>query len=52
MFYLIFAVVLAAVLITIVSIRHRPSGDPVKSVDSFKRAIDALEPKQSKRRGK
>ncbi|MEX2587904.1 MAG: hypothetical protein WD602_07935 [Actinomycetota bacterium] len=42
MSYLIFAVVLAAVMITFLSIKFRPTTDPSKSVDSFQRAIEAL----------
>ncbi|MEO7803816.1 MAG: hypothetical protein ABIS18_05180 [Actinomycetota bacterium] len=44
--YLIFAAVMAAVLIGFVSFRHRPTNDPSKSVDSFQRAIRALDPKR------
>lgn len=40
--YLVLAVVLAAVLIGIISLRYRLSNDPAKSVDSFQRAIKAL----------
>lgn len=43
MFYLVFAVVMAAVIIAILAIRHRPSTDPAKSVSSFQRAIKALD---------
>ncbi|MCA1839045.1 MAG: hypothetical protein ABR507_12245 [Actinomycetota bacterium] len=44
MFYLVFAVLMAAAIIAVLALRHRPSNDPAKSVNSFKRAIKALEP--------
>ncbi|HVE76983.1 MAG TPA: hypothetical protein VND22_09525 [Actinomycetota bacterium] len=44
MAYLIFAVVLAAILISLVSLRHRSPDDPTKTVASFQRSIKALNP--------
>lgn len=44
--YLIFAVVMAATIIGILSLRHRGSNNPAKSVDSFQRAIKALTPER------
>ncbi len=48
-FYLLFAAVMAAVLIGILLMRHRPSNDPAKSVDSFQRARQALDPERNKK---
>ena len=42
--YLIFAVAMAAVLITVLALRDRISRSPGRSVDAFKRAIVALTP--------
>ena len=42
MAYLVLAVVLAAVIIGIITLRYRLANDPAKSVDSFQRAITAL----------
>ena len=42
--YLIFAVLMAAVLISLIKIRSRPDTDPSKSVASFSKAIKALDP--------
>lgn len=42
--YLIFAVSMAAVLITVLALRDRISRSPGRSVDAFKRAIVALTP--------
>jgi hypothetical protein len=42
--YLIFAVAMAAVLITVLALRDRISRSPGRSVDAFKRAILALTP--------
>jgi hypothetical protein len=41
-----FAAVMAATIIGFLSIRHRESKDPKKSVDSFQRAIKALTPER------
>lgn len=49
--YLIFAVVLAAAMITFLSIKFRPTANPSKSVDSFQRAIEALA-QESESRGR
>lgn len=48
--YLLLAVALAAVLMWITHVRHRPSEDPVKSVESFRRAVKALNPNRRSRR--
>lgn len=48
-FYLLFAAIMAAVLIGILLMRHRPSRDPAKSVDSFQRARRALDPNNGKK---
>ncbi|MBW3588495.1 MAG: hypothetical protein KY429_03660 [Actinobacteria bacterium] len=50
--YLIFAAVLAVVTIGLVYLKHRPSDDPSKSVDSFRRAMDALGPRRPTKRRK
>jgi hypothetical protein len=42
--YLIFAVAMAAVLITVLALRDRISRSPGRSVDAFRRAIVALTP--------
>lgn len=46
--YLIFAVSMAAVLITVLALRDRISRSPGRSVDAFKRAIVALTPHDQK----
>ncbi|MGH2690063.1 MAG: hypothetical protein ACRDKW_14850 [Actinomycetota bacterium] len=46
--YLIFAVAMAAVLITVLALRDRISRSPGRSVDAFKRAIVALTPNDQK----
>lgn len=43
--FLIFAVVMAAVLIAVLALRDRLSRSPGRSVDAFRRAITALRPK-------
>ena len=49
--YLIFAAVMAAVTIGLIYFRSRPTDDPTKSVDSFRRAMHALGPeKRTKKR--
>ena len=42
--YLIFAVVMAAILITVLALRDRMSRSPGRSVDAFRKAITALTP--------
>jgi hypothetical protein len=42
--YLIFAVVMAAILITGLALRDRISRSPGRSVDAFRKAITALTP--------
>jgi hypothetical protein len=44
--YLLFAVIMAAIIISILSYRHRGPKNPTKSVDSFQRAIKALQPER------
>lgn len=44
MAYLIFAFVMATSIIGYLSLRRRNDSDPLKTVDSFRRAIDALAP--------
>lgn len=52
MAYLIFAFVMAAALIAVLFLTRRESTDTLKSVDSFRRAIDALAPeREGKDRG-
>jgi len=50
--YLLFSVLFAAAIIGIVVFRSRPSNDPTKSVDSFKRQINALNPERKVRGGR
>lgn len=49
MAYLISALVVAVLIIVTMSLRHRLNGNPVKSVDSFQRAIQALKPERKPR---
>lgn len=49
MAYLISAMVVAVLIIVIMSLRHRLNTNPVKSVDSFHRAIQALKPERKPR---
>ena len=42
--YLIFAVVMAAILITVLALKDRISRSPGRSVDAFRKAITALTP--------
>ena len=44
--YLIFAVVMAAILITVLALRDRLSRSPGRSVDAFRKAITALTPEE------
>lgn len=48
--YLVFAIVLAAVLIGVITFRNRSTRNPSKSVDSFSRAREALKPRKTKKR--
>ena len=49
--YLIFAVVMAAILITGLALRDRLSRSPGRSVDAFRRAITALTPEDEPEEG-
>ena len=46
--YLIFAVVMAAALITVLALRDRMARSPGRSVDAFRRAIMALTPHEDR----
>lgn len=48
--YLIFAVAMAAILISALVLRERLSRSPGRSVDAFRRAISALTPENAKPR--
>ena len=49
--YLIFAVVMAAILITVLALRDRISRSPGRSVDAFRKAITALTPEDEAEEG-
>jgi hypothetical protein len=49
--YLIFAVVMAAILITGLALRDRISRSPGRSVDAFRKAITALTPEDEPEEG-
>lgn len=49
MAYLIAVVVVTVLILVIMSLRHRLNSNPVKSVDSFHRAIQALKPERKAR---
>jgi hypothetical protein len=44
--YLIFAILMAAALITVLALRDRLARSPGRSVDAFRRAITALTPRE------
>lgn len=48
MWYLAFSVILAAVLVGFIVWRHRSASNPIKSVDSFAKAREALKPDPKK----
>jgi hypothetical protein len=49
--YLIFAVVMAAILITVLTLKDRLSRSPGRSVDAFRKAITALTPEDEAEEG-
>lgn len=46
MVYLIFAFVMATSIIGFLTLRRRYDSDPLKTVDTFQRAIEALAPER------
>ena len=48
--YLIFAVVMAAILIAFLALKDRISRSPGRSVDAFRKAITALTPEEEAKR--